>query len=170
MDFGPSACSATVYLLPCFPSVKRTSFASYFVIFCPPSLSSKPCLHCEFILQKFEESHDILLTAWTMCSFLGFAPPWLACWDCLKGLFAFVSALSLSWGFKSMDTHTSQCGDNANFTIHFLLGHCSLLFAVVSSYLCTCWNCLCHKRYEVLALHFTGGGTLYSWWLHYFRF
>ena len=120
--------------------------------------------------QWFVEGCDILLMAWTMSSFLGFAPPWLACWDCLKGLFSFVSALSLSWGFKSMDTHTSQCGGSASFTIHFFLGRCSLLLAAASSGLCTCWNHLCHKRYEVLALHFIGGGTLDSWWLRYLRF
>ena len=77
-----------------------------------------------------------LLTTWNVCSFLGFAPPWLACWNCLKGLFDFVLSLSLSWGFKSMDTHTSQCGDSASFTVHFLLGRCSLLIAAASSALC----------------------------------
>ena len=85
MDFGPSGHFVTMSWPPCFPSVKRTSIASYFVIFRAPLSSSKPFLHCEFILQKFEESHDILLIAWTVCSFLGFAPPQLACWDCLQG-------------------------------------------------------------------------------------
>ena len=111
-----------------------------------------------------------LLTAWSVCSFLGFAPPLLVCWDCLKGLFVFVLALTPSWGFKSMDTHTSQCGDSTSFTVHFLLGRCSLLLAAASSGLCTCWNRLCHKRYEVLALRFAGGGALASWWLRYFCF
>ena len=111
-----------------------------------------------------------MLTAWTVCRFLGFTPPRLVCWDCLKGLFAFVSALTPSWGFKSMDTHTSQCGDSTSFTVHFLLGRCSLLLVAASSGLWMRWNCLYHKRDEGLALYFAGSGTPVPWWLHYFRF
>ena len=101
---------------------------------------------------------------------VGFVPPWPACMDFLKGLFVFVSALSPPWGFKSMDSHASQCGDSARFTVHFLLGCFSLLLAAASSGLCTRWDHLCHRRDEGLALYFAGGSAPIRWWLHYLRF
>jgi len=72
--------------------------------------------------------------------------------------------------FESVDSHASNCGDNASFTVRFLLGRCFLLLAAASSGLCTPWNRLCHMRDEGLALYFAGRGALVPWWLHYFRF